>query len=305
MDTFSQRHGFKPKRDIMQIESMNDDLRNSLWNVLVLLFWSQLERYYQGYHIDYREKESSTYKYVERDDIKSLVINLWFSHFKQQFDNLSWYWRQDYTFIKQSFFEYKWYEIYDFLEFIARNYRNDSTLEQFIGLCNDVLERELSGYRFLDLIITPITSETEINIIEEALAGEDRLAPVSNHINTALTYLSRKENPDYRNSIKESISAVESICCLIANDKKATLGKALNMIEKEQKLDLHPALSKAFSQLYGYTSDADGIRHALLDESDLDFEDAKFMLVSCSAFTNYLKGKIIKAGIDFNNQQQE
>ncbi len=46
-------------------------------------------------------------------------------------------------------------------------------------------------------------------------------------------------------------------------------------------------------------------RHALLDESDLDFEDAKFMLVSCSAFTNYLKGKVIKAGIDFNNQQQE
>ena len=59
------------------------------------------------------------------------------------------------------------------------------------------------------------------------------------------------------------------------------------------------------AQLYGYTSDADGIRHALLDESDLDFEDAKFMLVSCSAFTNYLKGKAIKAGIDFNNQQQE
>ncbi len=61
-------------------------------------------------------------------------------------------------------------------------------------------------------------------------------------------------------------------------------------------------LSRAFRQLYGYTSDANGIRHALLDESNLDFEDAKFMLVSCSAFINYLKGKAIKAGIDFSNQ---
>ncbi|MBG1265274.1 AbiJ-NTD4 domain-containing protein [Nostoc sp. WHI] len=301
MDTFSERHGFKLKRDIMQIESMNDDLRNSLWNVLALLFWNKLEKYYQGYHIDYSETESSTYKYVERDDIKYLIKDLWFSHFKKKFDDLSGYWRQDYAFIKQSFFEYKFNEVYDFLQFIARNYRNDSTREKFISLCNHVFERELSGYRFLGSIITRITSETEIKEIEEALADQDRLAPVSNHLNTALTYLSRKENPDYRNSIKESISAVESICCLIAKDNKVTLGTALKIIEKEQKVDLHPALSGAFSKLYGYTSDADGIRHALLDESDLDFEDAKFMLVSCSAFTNYLKEKAIKAGIDFNN----
>ncbi|MEA5553059.1 hypothetical protein VB713_19120 [Anabaena cylindrica UHCC 0172] len=305
MDTFSQRHGFEPKKDIMQIDSMSNDLRNSLWNVLILSFWKKIETYSQGGYIDYDRKESSAYQYFETDDIKSLIKILWFSHFKQPFDNLSGIWQRDYQFIKQSFSQYKWYEVYNFLEFIARNYRNDDMLENFINLCNHVFERELSGYRFIGSTITPITSETEIQTIEQALAYQDKFAPVSNHINTALIYLSRKENPDYRNSIKESISAVESICCLIANDNKATLGKALNTLEKEPIFDLHPALSGAFSKLYGYTSDANGIRHALLDESDLDFEDAKFMLVSCSAFINYLKGKAIKAGIDFNNPQQE
>ncbi|GAI53088.1 unnamed protein product, partial [marine sediment metagenome] len=65
------------------------------------------------------------------------------------------------------------------------------------------------------------------------------------------------------------------------------------------KIDLHPALEKAFDSLYGYTSDEGGIRHALMGVPDLDFEDAKFMLVSCAAFINYLKLKSLKGGINF------
>lgn len=63
---------------------------------------------------------------------------------------------------------------------------------------------------------------------------------------------------------------------------------------------MHSDLKEAFKKLYGYTSDADGIRHALMDESNLDFEDAKFMLVSCSAFTNYLIAKAAKSNIKLN-----
>jgi hypothetical protein len=48
--------------------------------------------------------------------------------------------------------------------------------------------------------------------------------------------------------------------------------------------------------MYGYTSDAEGIRHALMDEPTLESEDAKFMLVSCSAFVNYLRSKAARAG---------
>jgi len=60
----------------------------------------------------------------------------------------------------------------------------------------------------------------------------------------------------------------------------------------ESKRNLHPALKGAFDKLYGYTSDADGIRHALLEEDKVTFEQAKFMLVVCSAFTNYVVGTL-------------
>ncbi len=83
---------------------------------------------------------------------------------------------------------------------------------------------------------------------------------------------------------------------MITGDSKATLGQALKIIEN--KINIHPALKIAFDKLYGYTSDEDGIRHCLMDESNLDFEDAKFMLVSCSAFINYLKEKASKVKIE-------
>jgi hypothetical protein len=124
---------------------------------------------------------------------------------------------------------------------------------------------------------------------------EGPFKPVNAHLKKALDLLSDRKKPDYRNSIKESISAVEAICNLITSNTKATLGQALKEIEEKAKL--HSALKKAFNSLYGYTSDAEGIRHALLDESSLDFEDAKFMLVSCSGFINYLKVKASKTGI--------
>ena len=121
--------------------------------------------------------------------------------------------------------------------------------------------------------------------------------PVRVHLQSSVDLFSDRKNPDYRNSIKESISAVEAVCQIITGEEKATLGQALKKLE-EKGIELHEALRKSFSNLYGYTSDADGIRHALLEESTLDFDDAKFfMLVSCSAFVNYLAAKGTRAGV--------
>ncbi|OFX35672.1 MAG: hypothetical protein A2X08_12530 [Bacteroidetes bacterium GWA2_32_17] len=115
------------------------------------------------------------------------------------------------------------------------------------------------------------------------------------HLKNSLDKISEKTNPDYRNSIKESISAVECVAKKISDNKNDSLGGALDKIKGKTKI--HPALERGFKQIYGYTSDSDGIRHALEAETNCDFEDAKFMLVSCSAFINYLVSKANKANI--------
>ena len=148
--------------------------------------------------------------------------------------------------------------------------------------------------------IAPLTTDQEIAAIEQALAAGQASKPlqmVSDHIDQALALLSDRQAPDYRNSIKESISAVEAICKIIAGMSNATLGPALDAIQRGNVVALHPSLKEGFQKFYGYTSDAAGIRHAMKDASTVDQEDALFMLVSCSAFVNYLVAKATKAGI--------
>ncbi len=64
----------------------------------------------------------------------------------------------------------------------------------------------------------------------------------------------------------------------------------LKQLEKNS-ISIHSALESAFNMLYGYTSDANGIRHAGdIGGKESSFEEAKFMLISCCAFVNYLIG---------------
>lgn len=71
------------------------------------------------------------------------------------------------------------------------------------------------------------------------------------------------------------------------NGKKATLGNTLRMLESKG-IKLHKVLQSAMSGLYGYTFDEGGIRHGSIDFAGASSEDAKYMLLSCSAFVNYL-----------------
>lgn len=279
MKLFSQRKGIKPVKSVIQVNFMDDDLRNGLWNALTTSYWDNISRDYISYF----------------PDMEILIKKIWVDHFKQPLDTLEDIWSLTYEKIRNIFYNYEWYEVYDFIEFIVYSYPYKDDNQDFMDHCNSFLERELSAYRFIGGKITQITSEEEISEIEEALEISKSLKAVNTHLKTALDLLADRKSPNYRNSIKESISAVEAICNIITKGKNATLGQALKKIE--DKVGLHSALKNAFSSLYGYTSDADGIRHALLDEPNLYFEDAKFMLVSCSTFINYLVIKASKAGI--------
>lgn len=155
-------------------------------------------------------------------------------------------------------------------------------------IANSRFEDEYIGYRFVDGIIVPISDRNEIETIQEAL--NNKYKPVYEHISKANKLLADREHPDFENSIKESISAVEAICEILTGAKynEATLSKMLKKLE-ENGVVIHSALKSAFNTLYGYTSDANGIRHAGdIGGPASTFEEAKFMLVACCAFINYL-----------------
>ena len=261
---FSQRYGHQPVKDALQLDGMDEDLRVSLWNALELCYWGLLE---------------NEWRYGQ----DNLVTHLWMNFFKYPIDTIP---RSNSDGVRQHvrrfLFEHEWYKVYDLMEFVARDL--DASFRMVV---NNFLETEASGYRFVNGCITQIIDETEIEAIETAVAGENK--PVSEQLSRALEFLSDRHNPDYRNSIKESISAVEGQIRSTLGTDNGTLGALLNNLN--QQAPMHPALKDAFSKLYGYTSDESGIRHALIDDGrEIKFEEAKFMLVACSAFINYVRG---------------
>jgi hypothetical protein len=261
---FSERIGVIER--VVQKDSMDEGLRNALWNAAYRRYWAR-----------YANNRNQVLRYVAEGELLSA---LWTEHFDKKFDELPLLFPDALSGIRRLFDSSKWPGVYDFVEFIATSPVSGS--DQFIADCNRALEKHVSAYRFVGNKLAAITSAVEIEAVEAAASSSGTVAPVARHVETALRLFADRDNPDYRNSIKESISAVEAACQIVTSHASASLGTAL------KALKLHPALEKGFSAIYGYTSDAEGIRHALSEEPTIGSDDARLFLVLCSGFANYL-----------------
>jgi len=277
MTLFSQRKGLKPLQKAIQRETLDQETRNKLWSGIKL---TVLDNYHIPLPYESRDIDNKT-KIVWR-----LIIKLWLNYFSKPIDTIPSY-TEVYKIIRDYFFQCKWNEALDFLEFIAKNIPKQWQ-ESLIEISNSFFTAESSAYRFLGVEIIEISDENEMSAVEEAL---DSKLPYIVHLPRALELLSDRETPDYRNSIKESISAIESICRTITKNEKTSLSECIKEIKKKQTL--HPAFEQALLKLYGFSSDEGGIRHSLTEQSiELSYSDAKYMFMLSVSFINYLKGKL-------------
>ena len=285
MTRFSERYGYVKPSDVLIREDMPLDIQNAICNCfdkLDDLFFRQmqdtgqieynkLEKYLWVYFLNNREAHFSYHHpvataFLEDND------ELWFKKLDLVEVTIK------YLFNRESRLE--------------RYYRaNRSVAEAFVSLLNSHFERLNFAYRVVNKEIVEITSKEELAAIEDALQDSDD--NIRKHLSKALELYSKRPEGDYSNSIKESISAVEAYCREKTNEN--TLGSALNHLEKAG-IAIPKSLQTAFEKLYAYTNQKEtGIRHALMDKDGTYVpggDEALFMLVSCSAFINYLSKKV-------------
>jgi hypothetical protein len=119
----------------------------------------------------------------------------------------------------------------------------------------------------------------------DALA--DELSPVRAQWLKAKNFIFAA-SPDFENSVKESVNAVESCLMILLKEPKGTLGKII----KSAKLD--PDIERLISQAYGYASNRSFVRHGGTSASTLTQAEALFFLEftgSCIVYvTTKLKG---------------
>ena len=279
MALFSERYGYTKVSDVIIRETITTDIQNAICSCFDELL-----------HIYSTKRYAAPFS-----ELKELEKHVWTKFFNQRLSNY------DYnSFSIPSCIENphaQWYEVLDLIEFSIKymHHRDEGTglsaSIHFVALLNSEFERLNFAYRIVNYEIVEITSEQEIKAIEKAFESSPQ--NVKMHLNSALEKLAQRPDGDYRNSIKESISAVEAFCR--EKTGESTLGRALSKLEKNNIIILK-SLKSAFDKLYEYTNHADtGIRHALMaDEGKYtpSADEALFMLISCSAFINYLSKKV-------------
>lgn len=282
MELFSDRYGYTKPSDIIIRERITPEIENAICSCYDRLSLSLRNLSLGDGHIVNLEKYIWVYFLNKREAKFYRGNNSYYLSAIPFFEGASeWY-------LKLNLIEF-------IIEYLKRNndgvVRYSSILNKYIEELNSEFERHKFAYRIVDNKIIEITSKIEIASIETALYNASN--NIQLHLNKALELYSLKPIGDYRNSIKEAISAVESYCREKTNEE--TLGKALNKLET-QGIIMPKMLKNAFEKLYAYTNQHDtGIRHALMDDEGKytpSSEEALFMLVSCSSFLNYLNSKI-------------
>ncbi|MDD3038612.1 AbiJ-NTD4 domain-containing protein [Bacteroides sp.] len=278
MALFSERYRYTNPSDVIIREKITPEIQNAICSCYDLLYekieqsykydklYWKMEEYLWTHFLNER-KINFNYKFVATKYIDD-VINKWFS--------------------KLDLIELSIKYLYAYSESNCLSDAIDDT-HTFVQNLNREFKRLNFAYRIIDKKVVEITTEEEIVAIEKALSSS--ADNIRAHLNNALKLYAQKPIGDYRNSIKESITAVEAMSRRITGDK------VLNFAKMEKKgVTIPSVLRQAFEKLYGYTNDEKtGIRHALMDDEGSyvpKAEEALFMLVSCSAFINYLNKKV-------------
>lgn len=278
---YSDISGIRPVSKAIQVKEFDDRTRTLLCNELRELLEIVFEIDYELYKNFYSGVE------ISNEFCKEIISEV-FAELNTLRKGYSYKWRNIYDEkVAEVILKAVYNEVLDMIwyicDWITRNMNYYDN--RHYKLLNKFFEKECIGYRFVSGKIIKITNKIEIAEIEKATTS--KYDGVNAHIRKAVSFLADHEKQDYKNCIKESISAVESICKVIIGKDNATLGEALKILES--KRGLKGQLKSAFEKMYNYTNGQGGIRHAEgLFVSEVTFEEAKFMLVSCSAFVNYL-----------------
>lgn len=296
---FSEQIGLNTCTTQIQLNEFDSRTRtligNHLYNVLCTVFSQArsigIRCYRDFYDAPSKEMGSDFYK-----DILSEVMNV-----PVHLPSDAYYeWEKNYDTIVKIISNAPYNEVLDLVWYICHWISDHITATNVMHTIyesfNTLFEREYVGYRFVAGRIVPITDENEAKEIEQAC--HTPFEGARTQLQKALCFLSDREHPDYKNCVKESISAVESVCKVISGNEKAALKDALNGLIANG-MNIHGSLKSAILALYGYASDEGGIRHAEREtESTVTFEEAKFMMVTCSAIVNYLVAEYGKHGAE-------
>jgi len=303
-DLFSERYNYVKKT--IQYETLDRRTRNHLWDVVKRHFLTVAEKWYNQEEADTAAEAEAGYKQAFL-----FYADIYIDYFGASEESIPSVPTDVKSALKGIILELEWYRCFDVIEALIRLsptlFRMEKSrlprLTKFTEAINSVFIEERCSYTLMGGLIIPNTNDVEVTAIATALSDTTTIEMVNAHLVQAIRHYASRDNPDLRNALKESISALESLLTIIASLPTGTMKDALKLIKDKKILDLHPALYESMNKLYAWAGDESGIRHKLKQNAELtDIDDAKFIIVTCCNAVTFLIAKVKKAGIDLQLQ---
>jgi hypothetical protein len=273
--TFEQAEGAQPLPRQLHLKEVSPELRAMLWDLVF------------GEVSDAKRHDGSQY----------IVSGPWYDLLKEHHvyrlhkmaDEFTNTYQVIISELKAIFSSDNYLQIFGFLQFVLRNPYCPPHFSEDIEVR---LILAGAAYCVYEATIFPIGSDQELSTIKQAFAdvAASEFHGARAHLRKAAEELTAGQ---YADSVRESIHAVESVAKIL--EPTADLSKALAKLERSGSI--HGGMKAAFLSLYGYTSNEQGIRHALLEAGApaVDETDALFMIGACAAFVSYMINKARKA----------
>ncbi len=280
--TFEQAEGVAQLPTQLRLKEISRELRARLWE----LFHRRVT--HDGAA---RRDDASGTTMIPVNPWHSILYNEYVRRQFQPADEFEFYQRVHVT--KNTILYGTYLEVFGLVQWVLRDPNCPAGLADQLA---DVLRESRAAYAVFDgSTIIPVGSDAEAKNLARAFAdlAASEFHGARAHLREAGSQLTAG---NYGPSIRDSIHAVEGVARVL-EPRANTLPPALSKLEKSVRI--HPALRVGFNNLYGFTNDEDGIRHALLDEpvAQVDEFDALYMLGSCAAFVSYLINKAQQAGL--------
>src|SRR5579872_4096021 len=118
--------------------------------------------------------------------------------------------------------------------------------------------------------------------------GDSRLKFAREHYNKALQFYRNVTNPDYENTIKEAVCAVESTARELFPQNGKTLGDNINALSGEKEGQIPKSIAKTFHGVYGFRSAGKGVGHGGAEGGAATKELAEYVLSVAASQIIYL-----------------
>ena len=257
---FSQIYDYEPLPEPMQLEELSDDLRREIWNTTRELLLSERHTRAVGTYLP------SVGKYYFYEEMQRFIERVLGEFLKKSEDEIDPSYGEVINQFKTVIRKNRFNKVLDLVQFMVNDRKYGEKLAKPIS---ELFERCAAAY-YLDMSrqpyqFCPRSNEAQGEATREAIKTirDGSMEGAATHLRDAAAHINADQFAD---SISDSIHAVESVARQIDPESSQSLGYALNSLEKAGLIK-HPALKEAFSKLYGYTSDEQGIRHALLEKN--------------------------------------